>query len=180
MASNVQLWWIEPAPMAEPGRRSFRIDRLIAFGFSAVLGLAGAEESGHTVRVPLGGGIDVSMPAQPWQYGLWLLIFLAGGALCEWIMALGGRAEVSLRDDGVLWLLGRATRRFYPYALMQRCELLRTRPDGVLVMRLTMQPERSGDPVRVREVAIPRRIDAGRIAGILRAAGVSTSGWPIA
>jgi hypothetical protein len=60
---------------------------------------------------------------------------------------------------------------------MLRCELVRSNRDGVLLLRITMQPERPGEPSKVNDMAIPQHVDANRVRGILDSAGVATQGW---
>lgn len=152
------------------------MDFAIAFGLSAVMGLAFAEQSGPTTQVKLGGGYDLSLPAQAWQYGLWLAVFLAFGSFGAWVMSFGGRAEVTMREDGIQWLI-RGAYRFYPYARMQACLLERADGDPRWQLRMTMRPERAGDPETIDTVRIAKHIDVNRVRLALQSAGVATSGW---
>lgn len=177
MTAKVLLWWIEPPRQDAARRRSRRVDHLIAFGISAVIGLGIAEQSGPRKSVPIGGGFDFDLPSQAWQYGLWLLIFLVAGWLGSWSLSFGGRAQVTICEDGIQWIAGRVYNRFDPYARMQYCELARWDLGDGLVLRMTMQPARPGDPPAIHEVVIPRHIDADRVRGILHSAGVAIPGW---
>ena len=176
MTAKVLLRWMEPPRHDAARRRSRRVDRLIAFGISAVIGLGIAEQSGPTRSLQVGGGFNFDLPSHAWQYGLWLLVFIVLGCIGSWIMSCGGRAQVTMREDGIEWLLGSAYARFDAYADMQHCELARwDRGDG-LVLRMTMQPARPGDPPAINEVVIARHIDADRVRGILHSAGVAIQG----
>jgi len=177
MTGKVLLWWMEPPRQDAARRRSRRFDHLIAYGISAVMGLGIAGQSGSTKSVPIAGGFDFDLPAQAWQYGVWLLVFLVVGWFGSWIMSYGGRAEVTIREDGIQWISGRVYNRFDPYAGMQHCELARWDRGHGLVLRMTMQPARPGDPSAIHEVLIPRHIDANRVREILHAAGVAIQGW---
>jgi hypothetical protein len=173
---TVLLRWIEPF---EPGKskREFRpMDWIIGFGLAAVIGLGMVEKSGPTMLVPLGEGSELSLPSQPWQYGVWLLIAIAVGSFGTWIMSLGGHAEVTVREDGINWLLGRALWHFYPYARMERCDLERADGGDYWRLRLTMKPEPPGDSAPVIVLTMPNRIDVRRLRDILQSAGVATSG----
>ncbi len=163
-----QLWWMEPARF---GRKRRFADFAIAFGTSTILGLGAAAESGGKVGIHM-GSFELSVPAHAWQYALWAAVALVGGCAGVWIMSFGGRAEVSLAPDGVQWLLGRATRRFYPYARMQRCEMVRGGADGWL-LRIVMQPDSAQGTETVKDIAIARRIDHERVRAVLHTAGVA-------
>jgi len=162
------LRWIEPA---KPGRRRRWADVAIAFGVSLVIGLALAEQSGPTARLAVGSGTELTIPAQPWQYGIWLVATVAGGWLGVWIMSFGGRAEVTLRDDGIQWLLGRATYRQFPYARIARCEL--HEPEGgPAILRIAMAPAEPGADAEIVDFPLPARIRPAQVRDVLRGAGV--------
>ncbi len=152
------------------------MDIAIGFGVSAILGLAAAEQSGPTTRVMLGGGYDLTLPAQAWQYGLGLLVCIAFGSFGVWIMSFGGRAEVTMAADGVQWLI-RGAYRFYPYARMRECVLERTDGNTRTRLRMTMRPEKPGDSESFGSVVIAKHVELARVRAILQSAGVVTSGW---
>ena len=161
-----QLWWMERARVSRPRRL---VDFAIAFLTSAILDLGATANSGGTVRIPMGSS-EFSVPAHAWQYALWAAIAAVGGCVGAWIMSFGGHVEVTLQPDGVEWRMGRATRRFYPYAKMQRCEVLRSGADEWL-LHIVMQPDASRGTVIVKDIAIAPRMDPERVRDALRAAG---------
>ncbi len=163
-----QLWWMQRARIS--WRRRFA-DFAIAFGTSAILGLGVAANYGGTFRIPMGPS-EFSVPAHAWQYALWGAIAVMGGCVGAWIMSFGGHVEVTLRPNGVEWRMGRATRRFYPYERMQRCEVLRSGADGWL-LRIVMQPDAPQGTVVVRDIAIASGMDPERVRTAIRAAGAT-------
>ena len=174
---TVLLRWMEPVEPGRPKPRSKTFDWIIGFAVAGVIGLGIAEKSGPTMPVTLGSGYELAMPAQAWQYGLWLFVTIAFGAFGAWIMSYGGRAEVTLRDDGIGWLLGRAMAEFHPYANMQRCELERADGNDYWRLRLSMKPDRPGETRKVIVLTMPERVDRARVREILQSAGVVTAGW---
>jgi hypothetical protein len=175
---TVLLRWMEPVEPGKPKRRSGTLDWIIGFAVAAVIGLGIVEKSGPTMPLTLGSGYELSMPAQAWQYGLWLLVTIAFGTFGAWIMSFGGRAEVTVREDGIGWLLGRALSEFHSYANMQRCELERADGDDYWRLRVTMKPGRPDESAKVIVLTMPRRVDRARVREILQSAGVVTAGWP--
>jgi hypothetical protein len=173
---KVLLWWMEPIEVIPPQRRGQLFNRIFCFGIAAVVGLGIVAQSGPTKLIAVGNGSELSVPSQAWQYGLWLLIVIGVGWFGSWIVSYGGRAEVTMRDDGIQWLLGKATRRFYAYAQMERCELERADDGNYWRLRMSMRPVRPGDPAYVGATAIPKHIDVDRVRGILRMFGVATTG----
>jgi hypothetical protein len=147
------------------------MDYVIAFGVSAVFGLAVSEQSGHNVERSLGGTVTLTLPAEAWQYGLWLALCLAGGALGAWIASFGGRAEITMRSDGIQWLLGKRTLHFFPYAAMQRCELARTNA-GSARLRIVLRPAQHDGENRILDIAIPKRVDLERVRALLHGSGI--------
>lgn len=174
---TVLLRWMEPVETGESKRRTRPFDWILGFTIAAVMGLGIAEESGPTMSVALGNQSELTLPGQAWQYGLWLLITIGFGWFGGWIMSYGGRGEVTMRDDGIWWLIGKATWHFYAYAKMERCEL--EPMDGSSFWRLhaTMKPERPDDPAPAMVVTVPKYVDIKKVRDILQSAGVATAGW---
>jgi hypothetical protein len=173
---KVLLWWMEPIEVIPPQRRGQLFNRIFSFGIAAVVGLGMVAQSGPTKSIAVGNGFELSLPSQAWQYGLWLLIVIGAGWFGSWIVSFGGRAEVTMRDDGIQWLLGKATRRFYAYAQMERCELERADDGNYWRVRISMRPASPGALSYVAETAIPKHIDVNRVRGILQSSGVATTG----
>jgi hypothetical protein len=173
---KVLLRWMEPIEVIPPKRRAKLTTWIFCFAVSAVVGLGIMEQSGPTIRTAVGGGIELPLPSQAWQYGLWLFVFVGGGWFGSWIVLYGGRAEVTMRTDGVVWLLGRAGARFYEYSKVQRCEFERGDEGSFWWLRVTMKPERPGDPAFVGAIGIPKHIDVNRVRDILKSSGVETTG----
>ena len=175
---TVLLRWMEPV---EPGRtkRSVRPwDWIISYGIAAIFGLGVAEQSGPTMSVALGNQSELSLPAHAWQYGLGLLVLVVVGSFGLWIVSFGGRAEVTMRTDGIAWLLGKAYWNFYPYNQMERCELQRMAEGDFWRMIVTMRPPQAGVPAPVNLVTIPKHVNLTRVREILQTAGIVTMGWP--
>jgi hypothetical protein len=175
---TVLLRWMEPVEPGQLTRRSRTLDWIIGFAVAAVVGLGIVVKSGPTMPVMLGSGYQLSMPAQTWQYGLLLLITIGFGAFGAWIMSFGGRAEVTLREDGIGRQLGRALSEFHRYANMQGCKLERVDGRDYWRLRVSMKPDRPGETGNVVVLTMPRRVDRARVREILQSAGVGSTGWP--
>jgi hypothetical protein len=175
---TVLLRWLEPVEPGRTRRRARPWDWIISFGIAAIFGLGVAEQSGPTMSVALGNQSELSLPAHAWQYGLGLLVLIAGGSLGLWIASSAGRAEVTMRADGIGWLLGRGFWSFYPYHQIERCELQRVTEGDFWRLTVTMRPQNPGGPAPVNLVTIPKRVDLTRVREILQTAGVVTTGWP--
>jgi len=173
---TVLMRWIEPVEPGQTKRRARPWDWIISFGVAAIFGLGAAEKSGPIVSVAFGNQFELSLPAQAWQYGLWLLIAMVAGSFGLWIVSFGGRAEVTIRDDGIGWLLGRATWRYYPYAQMQRCEFERVDEGNFWRLRVEMHPKQPGDLASTALIAIPKHVDRNRVREILQSAGIVATG----
>jgi hypothetical protein len=168
---------MEPVEPGASKRRTRPSDWIIGFAVAAVVGLGIAEESGPTMSVALGNQSELTLPAQAWQYGLWLFITISFGWFGWWIMSFGGRGEVTMREDGIWWLIGKANWYFYAYSKMERCELEPMDKGSFWRLHATMKPERSGDPAPLMVVTVPKYVDIKKVRDILQSAGVATTGW---
>jgi len=171
----VLLRWTEPLAPGGRKRRRRPFDWIIGYGAAAVIGLALVAENGPTRSLVLSSRDSLTIPAQAWQYGLWLLITLAAGSLGVWIVSSGGRAEITVRDDGIGQLLGRAGGYFFAYAHMQQCRIERAAEGDYWQMHIVMKPQRPQDWVNVTLTA-PKKIDPRRIREILTSSGVPVTG----
>ena len=168
------LWWIEPVAHARRTARSRLVDALVCFGVSAIVGLGIVAQSGSMMDVQLGSGTSLSVPAHAWQYGLWLLLCFLGGCGGWWIVSLAGRAEVNLRDDGIL-VQRRWSASFYAYPQIDGCEIVQAGNGAYSLLRIRTKP--ANGPAMVRELGISKRVDPKRMRDILAAAGVAMHGW---
>ncbi len=173
-AMKTLLWWREPVEQAMRTSRSKLFDFIVSFGISAVGGLGIATQSGGLVKVPLGSGSSLMVPAHAWQYGLWLAFCIVFGCGGWWIVSLGGRAEVNLREDGILEQR-RWSARFYPYAQIDRCEIVRAGDGKYLLLRIHSKAKSPGGPATVRELGISKRVDPDRVREIIRSMGVTVN-----
>jgi hypothetical protein len=172
---KVLLRWMEPIEVIPPERRAGLLNWIFCFAVSTVAGLGIMEQSGPTIRTAIGGGIELPLPSQPWQYGLWLIIVIVFGLFGSWIISFGGRAEVTMRADAIQWQLGRVTPRYYAYSQIERCELERAGNDTYR-LRVTMKPDRLNDSAFVGEIGIPKHVDVSRVRELLKSAGVAMTG----
>jgi hypothetical protein len=172
-AMKTLLWWREPVEQAKRTSRSKLFDFVVSFGVSAIVGLGIATQSGALVEMPLGSGSTLSVPAHAWQYGLWLFVCVVGGCGGWWIVSLAGRAEVNLRDDGILEQR-RWSARFYPYPHIDRCEIVPANNGAYALLRI--HTKRANGSATVRELGISKRVDPDRARDILRSAGVTVTG----
>jgi len=172
---KVLLRWMEHVEVIPPDRRAGLLNWIFCFAVSAVAGLGIMEQSGPTIRTAIGGGIELPLPSQAWQYGLWLFIFIVFGSFGSWIVSFGGRAEVTMRADAIQWQLGRVTPRYYAYAQIERCELERADNDTYR-LRVTMKPVPPNDSGFVGLIGIPKHVDVNRVRELLKSAGVATTG----
>ncbi len=173
------LWWKEPVERAGRTTGSKLVDFLVCFGVSAMAGLGIAAQSGSMKDVQLGGGTSLSVPAHAWQYGLWLLICVVFGCGGWWIVSLAGRAEVNLREDGILEQR-RWSARFYSYAQMDRCAIVPAGDGKYLLLLIHSKPKSSDGPATIRALGISKRVDPDRVREILRSVRVAVTGMDAA
>jgi hypothetical protein len=169
------LRWIEPLAPGGIRRRRRLFDWLLGYGLAAIFGLAAAEEAGPTRMLAFGSGTSLTIPAQTWQYGLWLLVTVVVGAFGVWIMSYGGRAEITVREDGIWQQLGRAGGYFFAFAHMEQCRIEQAADGDYWRLDIVMKPQRPQDWSKLTLTA-PKKIDAKRIREILASAGVPVTG----
>lgn len=172
---TVLLWWMEPLAPGAVRRRRRISDWIIGFAVAAMAALGIVGPMAPTRSLAVGNGFELSVPSQPWQYGLAMVITVLFGFFGVWIMSFGGRAEVSMREGDIYWLLGRSTGRAYAYARMEHCRIERVSDGDYWRLRISMKPEPTGKPASDLVLTMPGKIDVQRVRAIMQARGVATS-----